>query len=149
METQGWDGNRLLSDRRLLVQKSRIDRRIEELNHECKTNQVLIDQLESLKQKMTEVDPHLYSVRVYRSTSAIKLLKQQITNTYRLIREYRHAQKMIDIEVETSWVADQLPDEGNFTRAIVSKLEELKAIEEQNQSLKLQLAAYKEIGNRE
>ncbi len=145
METQGREGNRLLSDQRLLIQKSRIDHRIGELNHECKTNQVLIEQLENLKQKMGEVDPHLYSARIYRSTSVVKILKQQIANNHRLIREYRHAQKMIDIEVETSWIADQLPEASDFTRTIVSKLEELKVIEEQNQFLKLQLSAYEEL----
>jgi hypothetical protein len=145
LETQGRTGTRLLSDQRMLVQKARIEHRIEELSHESKTNQVLIEQLETLKRKMTELDQQLYSARIYRSTSAVKLLKQQIANTQRLIREYRHAQKMIDIEVETSWIADQLPDATDFTRTIVSKLEELKAIEEQNQFLKLQLSAYEEI----
>ncbi|MGA7935335.1 MAG: hypothetical protein WCA35_17430 [Kovacikia sp.] len=147
LETQGQSGKRLLSDQRLLVQKSRIDHRIDELDHECKTNQVLIEQLENLKRKMTEVDQQLYSARIYRSTSAVKLLKQQIANIHRLIREYRQAIKMIDIEVETSWIADQLPDASDFTRTIVSKLEELKAIEEQNQFLKLQLSAYEEINS--
>lgn len=145
LETIGREGTRLLADQRLLVQKRKIQQRVEELDHDCKANQVLIAQLDALKQKMANFDPHLYSARIFRTTSAIKLIDQQITNTRRLIREYKHTLKMIEIEIETSWIADQLPEGDDFIRTIVRKLEELKAIEEQNQSLKLQLSAYDDM----
>lgn len=145
LETIGREGNRLIADQRLLAQKLKIERRIEELSHEGKTNQVLIRQLEDLKAKMSHLDAQLYAARIYRATSAVKILKQQIANNQRLIREYRRTQRMIEIEVETSWIADQLPDTDRFTRTIVQKLEELKTIEEQNQFLKLQLNAYEEV----
>jgi hypothetical protein len=88
----------------------------------------------------------LYSSRIYRTTTAIDLLKQQITNNQRLMREYQRTQRMIEIEVETSWVAEQLPDGDDFSRAIVEKLAELKQIEDQNESLKLRLTAYQDLG---
>jgi hypothetical protein len=146
LETRGREGNRLMADQKLLVHKTKLEHRIEELNNECKSIQFLINQLEELKQKMLDVDRELYSVRIYRSTSAIGILKQQITNNHRLMREYRRTLKMIEIEVDTSWIADQLPNGDNFTRAIADKLAELKEIEDQNQFLKLQLAAYEEVG---
>ncbi|PSB28153.1 hypothetical protein [Stenomitos frigidus] len=141
----GREGTRLAGDQRLLAQKLKIEQRLDEINHECKSNQGLIDRLEDLKQKMVTVDQQLYAPRIFRTTGAVTILKQQITNNQRLVREYRRALQMIEIEMETSWIADQLPDASNFTRAIMQKLEELKAIEEQNQFLKLQLTAYEEV----
>lgn len=137
---------RLLADQRLLAQNRKIEQRIAELEHEAKSNQMLIEQLETLKQKMGQVDQALYSARIYRATGAVKILKQQIANSQRLIREYKRTLRMIEIEIDTSWIADQLPDIENFTRTIIGKLSELKEIEEQNQTLKLQLAAYEEVG---
>ncbi|MBW4470860.1 MAG: hypothetical protein KME45_10730 [Stenomitos rutilans HA7619-LM2] len=145
LDAQGHEGRRLTGDQRLLTQKVKIEHRIDEINHECKSNQGLIDRLEDLKRKMVDVDQQLYAPRIFRTTGAVTILKQQITNSQRLVREYRRALQMIEIEIETSWIADQLPDASNFTRAILQKLEELKAIEEQNQFLKLQLAAYEEV----
>lgn len=148
LEAQGREGTQLLADRRLIYQQSKIEQRIQDLHHDCKANQVLISQLDNLKQKMAALDPYLYSTRIFRATSAIKLIDQQTTNNRRLIREYQYALKMIEIEVETSWVADQLPDADDFARKILRKLEELKVIEEQNQFIKLQLAAYDELKQR-
>jgi hypothetical protein len=142
----GREGNRLLSDQRLLAQQAKLEQRISELRCDCEANQQLIRQLESLKHKMNQVDPTLYSSRIYRTTTAIDLLKQQITNNQRLMREYQRTQRMIEIEVETSWVAEQLPDGDDFSRAIVEKLAELKQIEDQNESLKLRLTAYQDLG---
>ena len=145
LESHGREGTRLVGDQRLLAQKLKIEQRLDDIHHECKANQGLIDQLDDLKQKMVDVDQQLYAPRILRTTGAVSILKQQITNNQRLAREYRRALQMIEIEMETSWIADQLPDASNFTRAIMQKLEELKAIEDQNQLLKLQLAAYEEV----
>ncbi|XGV95652.1 MAG: hypothetical protein ACAF41_23280 [Leptolyngbya sp. BL-A-14] len=145
LDMHGREGTRLVGDQRLMSQKLKIEHRIDEINHECKSNQGLIDRLEDLKRKMVDVDQQLYAPRIFRTTGAVTILKQQITNSQRLVREYRRALQMIEIEMETSWIADQLPDASNFTRAIMQKLEELKAIEDQNQFLKLQLAAYEEV----
>src|SRR5579883_2327514 len=145
LETGGREANRLIGDQRLIAQKLKIEHRVDEINHECQSNQGVIDRLEALKQKMVDVDQQLYAPRIFRATSAVNILKQQTANNQRLVREYRRALKMIEIEVETSWIADQLPDANHFTRAIMQKLTELKGIEEQNQFLKLQLAAYEEV----
>ncbi len=139
------EGIRLIADQRLLAQQRKLEQRVTELTHEYQSNQVLIEQINALKQKMTQVDQAVYSARIYRATTAVDILNQQIANNQRLIREYQHMLKMIEIEIDTSWIADQLPDAENFSRRILERLEELKEIEEQNQSLKLQLAAYEEV----
>lgn len=138
-------GQRLLADQRLLAQQRRMQQRLEELRHERQSSQVLIEQLEALKQKMSHVDQALYSSRIERAMGAVNILKQQIVNNHRLVRAYERTLKMIEIEIDTSWIAEQLPDAENFNRTIVERLAELKAIEEQNQTLKLQLAAYEEV----
>jgi uncharacterized membrane protein len=148
LKTQGKEGLRLLGEQRLWQQKRKIEQRVRDIEHDSKANQLLISQLAALKQKMTDLDARLYSARIFRTTSAMKLIEQQTVNNRRLIREYHHALKMIDIEIDTSWIADQLPDGDDFIHKIIRKLEELKAIEEQNQSLKFQLAAYDELRSR-
>ncbi|NJP08290.1 MAG: hypothetical protein HC866_01470 [Leptolyngbyaceae cyanobacterium RU_5_1] len=145
LEHQEHHSKRLLADQQLMAQQRKIEQRIQELNHECKSNQLLIEQLETLKQKMSQVDQTLYSARIYRATSAVNILKKQIANNQRLVREYARTLKMIEIEIDTSWIAEQLPDAENFTRKILERLDELKTIEDQNQSLKLQLTAYEEV----
>jgi hypothetical protein len=145
LESQARLGKRLLQDQRMLAQQRKIEQRIEELQHEHKSTQVLIHQLESLKQKMSQVDPALYGARIHRAAHAVSLLKQQLVNNQRLVREYERTRRMIDIEVETTWIADQLPDSENFSRSILGRLAELKQIEDQNQDLKDQLAAYEEV----
>lgn len=139
------EGIRLIADQRLLAQQRKLEQRVTELKHEGQSSQVLIEQINALKQKMTQVDQAIYSARIYRATTAVDILNQQIGNNQRLVREYQHMLKMIEIEIDTSWIADQLPDAENFTRRILERLDELKEIEEQNQSLKLQLAAYEEV----
>lgn len=139
------EGLRLIADQRLLAQQRKLEQRVTELKHEGQSSQVLIEQINALKQKMTQVDQAIYSARIYRATTAVDILNQQIGNNQRLVREYQHMLKMIEIEIDTSWIADQLPDAENFTRRILERLDELKEIEEQNQSLKLQLAAYEEV----
>lgn len=146
LDTDKVRGDRLLADQQLLVQKRKITQRVEELQHDSQSNQVLINQLGTLRKKMAHLDERLYAARITRTASAVSILQQQIENNQRLVREYTRTLKMIEIEVETSWIADQLPEADNFTRKIIQKLEELKAIEEQNQSLKFQLAAYDEVG---
>ncbi len=145
LEGQERDGRRLLADQKLMAQQRKIEERIGELKHECQSNQMLIQQVEGLKQKMAQVDQALYSARIYRATTAINILHQQNANNQRLMREYDRTLKMVDIEIETSWIADQLPDAENFTRKILERLSELREIEDQNQSLKLQLSAYEEV----
>lgn len=141
------ESRRLMADQQLIARKHQIEQRLTELDHETRANHVLIHQIEELQQRMQQVDAQLYSARLYRASTAVNILKRQITNNQRLVREYTHARKMIDIEVDTSWIADQLPEVENFTRTIFERLDELKTIEEQNEDLKSQLTAYAEVNH--
>lgn len=132
-------GSQVMADQRLLRYQQQLEQRIEDLAQERQAHQNLIDQIEALKRKMTRVDPHLYRARIYRINSAIGILQRQIDNNQQLTQEYGRTLRMIEIEVETSWIADQLPDPDDFTRTILHRLQELKAIEQQNQALKLQM----------
>jgi hypothetical protein len=146
LDRQAHPSRQLLADQQMIAQQQRIKQRLQELSHDSQANQFLIEQISGLMEKMTAVDPPLYSARLHRSSNAIKILKQQITNNRRLEREYQRTMKMIEIEIETSWIADQLPNGENFSRKILGRLAELKDIEDQNESLKLQLGAYEEVG---
>jgi hypothetical protein len=138
---------RLMSDQRLLIQKQKLEHRLDEIRYECKASQTLVDQLESLQHKMQNLDAELYSARISRTRRAVEIIRQQIHNSRQLMQEYSRTLKMIEIETETSWIADQLPNVENFTQMILRRLEELRAIEEQNQNLRLQLVAYEEVGH--
>ena len=145
LQSQGQTGSQLLADQRLLGQKRRIESRIGELEHDCQANHVLVSQLAILKRKMRALDQSLYATRIDRADRAVALIEEQNVNNRCLIQEYRQAASMIEIEIETSWIADQLPESSNFISKILRKLDELKSIESQNQTLKLQLAAYDEL----
>ncbi|MEP0871105.1 hypothetical protein NDA01_14945 [Trichocoleus desertorum AS-A10] len=137
--------SRLLADQKLLTQKYSLEQRLGELKHESAANQALISQLGSLKRKMLQFDDKLYANRIRRTTSAVGILSKQMSNNQRLVSEYSRMIKMIEIEVETAQIADQLPDAENFTKTILRKLAELKHVEEYNQNLRFQLEANEEV----
>lgn len=137
----------MMSDQRLLIQKRRLQNRLEDLRLECKGSRSLIEQLKDLKRKMVDLDAALYGSRIGRADRVIEILEQQIGNNNRLMQEYSRTVKMIEIETETSWISDQLPDVEDFTQMILQRLEELRSIEEQNQTLRLQLEAYEEVNH--
>lgn len=136
---------RLMTDQELLGQKHRLEQRVSELKYECHTNKTLIRQLQALSEKMLSFDRTLYSFRVNRIDRAVTILRQQMTNAKGLVAEYNKTLQMIEIEVETSKIAAQLPDAEEFMTMILGRLEELKAIEHQNQQLKFQLEANEEV----
>lgn len=135
---------RLAQERDLLDQKFLIERRIETLRQERSAHQDLIQRLQSLRGKMMALNPAFYATRVASIESAVRLLKQRIHQDQRLVDEYTQTTQMIEIELESAYLADQLPLE-DFTETILSKLDELMAIEERNRNLGLQLEANDEV----
>lgn len=136
---------RLLADQKLLQHKHQIEKRVEMLRHECQANQTLMQQFEKLRQKMFNFDEKLYATRIQRTKSAVGILTKQNENNKRLIGEYSRMAKMIEIEIETAQIADQLPEVEDFTNTIVRKMAELKRVEEYNQNLRFQLEANEEV----
>ncbi|MDX2096787.1 MAG: hypothetical protein SFW36_03345, partial [Leptolyngbyaceae cyanobacterium bins.59] len=129
------DEAKLLSDQKLLAQKLKIEQRVNELQHQCQSEQVLIHRLKGLKQRMLNFDPDLYAPRINRIEGAMKILARQIQNAQTLITGYLKTLEMVEIEVETAQIADQLPDVEEFTADISRRLTELKTVEEENESL--------------
>lgn len=136
---------RLLADQKLLHHRWQIEQRVEILRHESRANQALMQQFETLRRKMFGFDEKLYATRIQRTKSAVGILTKQNENNQRLISEYSRMIKMIEIEIETAQIADQLPEAEDFTNAILRKLAELKRVEEYNQNLRFQLEANEEV----
>lgn len=136
---------RLIEERKLLGQKLLLEERVEVLRQEGLENQSLIQQLRSLQEKMRRFNPQLYAVRIQRIDRAIVLLQQRTQHDRYLIEQYDQTSRMIEIELETAYLADQLPDAHDFTGAILSKISELRAIEERNRQFRQELEANEEV----
>jgi len=135
----------LMADQQLIKQKSRLEVRIEALQQESQEHYRLSQRLEGLKRKMLEADPQLYQVRIDRAARAVKILQEQILSNQHLLDQYDQTLQMIDIEIETAQVADQLPDAHQYTSLIFDRLEELRQIEAENQGLRLRLEAMDDV----
>jgi len=135
----------LIEERKLLGQKLLLEERVEALRQEGLENQSLIKQLQALKEKMRRFNPQLYATRIQRLDRAVALLQQRTQHDRYLLEQYDQTSRMIEIELETAYLADQLPDAHDFTGAILSKIAELQAIEDRNRQLRLELEANEEV----
>lgn len=136
---------RLLNELRLVNQKAELDQRIRELQQESQDHRALIKRLNALRTKMLSFNASLYAARVGSLESAIRLLKQRLVHNQHLVDEYVQMIRMIELELEASSLAEQLPDAEDFTAHIFSRLDELHVIEAQNQQLRFQLEANAEV----
>lgn len=127
---------RLEVEQKLLQRKFGLQQPIEALRQEKATNQRLVKRFEVLQEKMLRVGD-LYNERAERVKSAIMILEKQQELTETLIAGYTKLVEMIDIEYETSRLAEQLPEDVDSR--ILSKLDELKAIEQQKEKLGLRV----------
>ncbi|NET30577.1 MAG: hypothetical protein F6K19_01055 [Cyanothece sp. SIO1E1] len=139
------DEAHLIAEQQLAAQKTKLLGRIEALRHDHQTHQRLVERLEALKTKMLNVSETLYATRIENVRRAIMLIQQRTQDEQKLMHEYSRTIQMIEIELETSHLADQLPEVDDFTGTILTKLDELKAIENHNQALQLQLEANEEV----
>jgi len=137
---------RLLAELKLVQQKGDLEHHIEALRQEIQDHKDLIKRLQELRRKMMAYNPSLYAPRVARIESAIGLIKQRIDHTQRLIAEYRETIEMLEIELEAAALADRLPDADDFTRHVLQRVEELKAIEAQNKATWDEIQAVPEVG---
>ncbi|MGG6293066.1 hypothetical protein ACQ4M4_01475 [Leptolyngbya sp. AN02str] len=136
---------RLLSELKLVQQKAALHQRIEELRQESEEQHHLIRQLQALRNKMMRFNASLYASRVNSIETATRLLHQRIDHNHKLSEQYLQAIGMIDIELDASNLGEQLPDVDDFTNRIFERLDELKAIEAQNQDFWYQLQAHAEV----
>lgn len=94
---------------------------------------------------MSDADQDVYAYQVATIASGIKIMIQQIDLTQSLIDEYSQLVKLIEIEHETSRLTQRLPSE--FTNQILTRIEELKLVEAQKQSMQLLVEQKKLLGD--
>lgn len=136
---------RLMDERQLLLQKQSLSQRSEELSQEIRNHEELIQRLRSLRKKMLAFNSTLYETRVGRLESAIRLMQQRIQQNRLLTDQYAQTAQMIEIELETTYLTDQLPEVEDFSHTIWQRLQELRAIEDHNRHLQFQLEANDEV----
>jgi ubiquinone biosynthesis protein UbiJ len=136
---------RLLDERDLLLQKCALAQRVEEVGQETRSHEELIQRLRSLRKKMLTFNSTLYETRVGQIESAIRLLQRRIQQNHLLTEQYAQTTQMIEIELETAYLTEQLPEIEDFSHTIGQRLQELRAIEEHNRRLQFQLEANDEV----
>jgi hypothetical protein len=132
-----------VQEQNLLIQKESLERRVQQLQLDQQSHQDLIEQMQALQAQMLEVGRSLYASRIDTMEQAIQLLTQQCAQDQKLLAAYRETIQMLEIEYETSQVAAHLPDAAQ--NMLLDRMEELKAIEAQNQNLRLQIEANEEV----
>jgi len=136
---------RLLEERKLALQKFYLEERIEALRQEGLENRALVKRLQALKNKMQSVNSAFYASRMSRVDRAVQLLQQRTQHDRHLIEQYTQTISMIEIELETAYLADQLPEAHDFSQALLGKLAELRALEDRNRHLQFELEANEEV----
>jgi hypothetical protein len=136
---------RLLEERNWMHQKDQLQNRIEALRAESRSHRDLLRRIQTLREKMLTFNASLYTTRINNLESAARLLKQRIQHNQHLVDQYFQTIHMIDIELEAAYLSDQLPEVTDTTGTLLSRLNELKAIEKRNRDLWLQLEANEEV----
>lgn len=125
------------SEQQLLAQKYNLEQKLVELTQEQKANQKILQRLKALQQKMSDTDANMYARRITTVASGINVIEDQLDLVQNLLDGYTQLLKIIEIEYETSRLAEKLP--SNFTSQVLTRLEELKAVEEKKQELSLRV----------
>lgn len=137
--------SRLLAEQRLFDQKLYLEQRVEALRAENQSHQDWMRQLRSLRGKMLQVSASLYATRVHRIENAVRLLQQRMQHNNVLTEKYHQTIKLIEIELEAAYVDSHLVELEPFKADLFRRLAELKAIEESQRNLWLQLEANEEV----
>lgn len=130
-------------EQELLLQKDALEQRVQQLQLDHQAHQDLIEQMQVLQSRMLEVGRSLYTTRIATVQRAIQLLNEQFHQDQRLLAAYSQTIQILEIEYEISKVAAHLPDAAQ--NPLLERMEELKAIEAQNQNLRLQIEANEEV----
>ncbi|MBB4639244.1 hypothetical protein [Longimicrobium terrae] len=127
----------------LLLQKSGLEQRIQEVTADRRQRMEIREKLLGLQAKMQEVGADLYQTRMDRIRGALPLLDEQLALDDKLLHAYRRTQLMMEIELESSSAADAIPESlpGEFG----ARQAEIEAIEARTSDLKLLLSANEEV----
>lgn len=124
---------RLSSEQALLEQLFSARQRVEALKQELEGNQQVSQRLRRLQHRIEEAG--IYGHRIETTNRALVLLEKQLVVSSDLIVGYEKISNLIEIEFETSRLAELLPqclDGGTFRY-----WDELKTLEEEYEKLKL------------
>ena len=114
-----------------------VSERIDKLNGDLEQENNLIKKLESVREKMNQTDCELYQERIDISNRGIQALEEQSQLSINLVAGYQKVKNMLEIEYQTSKLADQLP--GDSSSLAFQKIEELEQLEEQKEQISLML----------
>jgi len=128
------DEVRLMGELQLVQQKADLSQHVEVLRQEIQEHRDLIKRFQALRSKMMAYNASLYANRVGRLERVMHLLRERIDHTQSLIQEYQQTIQMLEIELEAASLADRLPDADDFTQQVLRRVEELRAIEAENQA---------------
>lgn len=135
---------RLMGEIQLVRQKQNLQQRIDELRQDGEKGRSLFKRLQQFRSKLLAVSLTVYATRVANLETAIRLLQQRLDHEQRLIDEYTQTLQMIEIELEAATFSEQLPMD-DLTHQIFQRIDELKALETENQEFQLQLEANEEV----
>lgn len=130
--------SRLSFERGLLEQKYQLEQKIDLLAMEEAECSQAIARFQKLQARMSaSAEADLYVSRQQIMSKGSNLLAAQFDSIQKLADGYRMSMDMLAIEYETSRLAEQLPND--LGDRLLSKLEELKALEVQKEELALQI----------
>lgn len=128
---------RLSLEQQLLAQKHDLEQKVTQLTQELKTNSSIVNRLEALQQKMSNANADMYARRITTVVSGISVIEEQLDLIQKLVNGYSQLLEIIEIEYETSRLAEKLP--SDISSQVLSRLEELRVVEERKQELSLQI----------
>jgi hypothetical protein len=126
---------RLSFEQNLLEQVHCVAKRLDKLHESISEETRLIERLKTVKQKMTLTDSQVYARRIETFERGIDAMEKQLKLSQNLIAGYLKVKSMLEIDYETSRLAEQLPE--NTAQEIVTRLQELETIETQKEELSL------------
>jgi hypothetical protein len=127
----------------LLLQKSGLEQRIQEVTADRRQRMEIREKLLGLQAKMQEVGAELYQTRIDRISGALPLLDEQLALDDKLLHAYRRTKLMMEIELESSSAADAIPE--SLPSEFGARQAEIEEIEARTSDLKLLLSANEEV----
>lgn len=127
----------LKTEQLFLQQLNLLNQNLERCDQSLASERQLIKRLQRLSQLMRQADAELYAFRLEVLSRGIAVLEKQLTLSHNLVEGYSQLKKLVEIEYESSRLAEQLPAAQELGSSIFQRLEELKALEQQKTELEL------------
>ncbi|MCU0535175.1 MAG: hypothetical protein MUD14_14905 [Hydrococcus sp. Prado102] len=128
---------RLKAEQMLLKNLDSVNERLQQHQQNFIAERRTRDRLRQLHEKMSQTDTAQFESRLLVLDRGIAVLKEQLALNQNLIDGYSQVKNLLEIEYETSRLAEQLPNAEDFGAKIFARLEELNALERQKEALAL------------